>query len=52
MGLWDVEDPTFSLDNRLTDGRKVVSLKFRPPFTPQDDPWYSFLLEAESTLVP
>jgi hypothetical protein len=37
------------LDNRLTDGGKVVSLTRRPPFTPQEDSWYSFLLEAEST---
>jgi hypothetical protein len=34
IGLWDVEDSTFSLDNRLTDGDKVVSLTRRPPFTP------------------
>jgi hypothetical protein len=37
------------LDNRITDGGEVVSLTRRPPFTPQDDSWYSFLLEAEST---
>jgi hypothetical protein len=42
--LWDVEAPTFSLDNRLTDGDKVASLKRRPPFTPQEDSWYSLLL--------
>jgi hypothetical protein len=36
------------LDSRLTDGSKVVSLTRRPPFTPQKDSWYSFLLEAES----
>jgi hypothetical protein len=47
IGLWDVEAPTFSLDNRLTDGGKVVSLTRWPPFTPQEDSWYSFLLEAE-----
>jgi hypothetical protein len=34
------------LDNRLTDGGKVVGLTRRPPFTPQEDSWYSFLLEA------
>jgi hypothetical protein len=33
IGLWDVEGPTFSLDNRLTDDGKVVSLTHRPPFT-------------------
>jgi hypothetical protein len=36
-------------DSRLTDGGEVVSLTHRPPFTPQEDSWYSFLLEAEST---
>jgi hypothetical protein len=36
------------LDSRLTDGGEVVSLKRRPPFTPHEDSWYSFLLEAES----
>jgi hypothetical protein len=34
MGLWDVEAPTFSLDNRLTDGGKFVSLTRRPPLPP------------------
>jgi hypothetical protein len=29
-----------------TDGSKVVSLTRRPPFTPQENSWYSFLLEA------
>jgi hypothetical protein len=38
------------LDNRLTDGGEVVSLMRQPPFTPQEDSWYSFLLQAESTL--
>jgi hypothetical protein len=36
------------LDNRLTNGGEVVSLTPRSPFTPQEDPWYSVLLEAES----
>jgi hypothetical protein len=40
------------LDNRLTDGGEVVSLMCRPPFTPQDDSWYSFLLKTESTPGP
>jgi hypothetical protein len=40
------------LDNRLIDCCKVVSLTCRPPFTPQEDSWYSFLLEAESTPGP
>jgi hypothetical protein len=37
------------LDKRLTDDGEVVSLTHRPPFTPQEDSSYSFLLEAEST---
>jgi hypothetical protein len=40
------------LDNRLTDGGKVVSLTRRPLFTPQEGWWYSFLLKAESTPGP
>jgi hypothetical protein len=40
------------LDNRLTDGGKVVSLTRRQPFVPQEDSWYSFLLEAKSTPGP
>jgi hypothetical protein len=40
------------LDNRLTDGGKVVSPTRRPLFTPQEDSWYSFLLEDESTPGP
>jgi hypothetical protein len=40
------------LDNRFTDGGQVASLKRRPPFTPQEDSWYSFLLEAELTPGP
>jgi hypothetical protein len=39
IGLWDIEAPTVSLDNRLTDGGKVVSLMCRP-------------LETESTPGP
>jgi hypothetical protein len=37
------------LDNWLKVGGEVDSLTRRPPFTPQEDSWYSFLLEAEST---
>jgi hypothetical protein len=40
------------LDNQVTDGGEVVSLTSRPPFTPQEDSWYSLLLEAESTPEP
>jgi hypothetical protein len=39
------------LDNRLTDGAEVVSLTRRPsaPY-PQEDSWYSFLLEVEAPM--
>jgi hypothetical protein len=41
------------LDNRLTDGGEVVSLTRRPAtLYPQEDSWYSFLFEAESTPGP
>jgi hypothetical protein len=36
------------LDNRLTDGGEVISPTHRPPFSPQEDSWYSFLLDAAS----
>ena len=39
------------LDNLLTDG-KVVSPMRRPHFTPQENSWYLFLLEAELTPGP
>jgi hypothetical protein len=42
----------YFLDNQLTDGGEVVSLTLRPPFTPQQDSSYSFLLEAESNARP
>jgi hypothetical protein len=50
-GPWGCEAlrVSYLLDSRLTDGGKVVSLMCQPPFTPQEDLWYSFLLEAEST---
>jgi hypothetical protein len=53
-GLWSCEMlklPHF-LDNRLTDGGKVVNVTRRPPFTTQENFWYSLLLEAESTPGP
>ena len=31
---------------------KVVSPRHRPPLLPGEDPWYLFLLEAESTPGP
>jgi hypothetical protein len=42
------------VNNRLTDGNEVVSRMRRPSFPspPQEDSWYSFLFEAESTSGP
>jgi hypothetical protein len=40
------------IDNRLTDGGKVVSLTRRSHVTSQEHSRYSFLLEAVSTLGP
>jgi hypothetical protein len=40
------------LENRHTDGGNFISLTLRPPFTHQEDSWYSFMLEAESTPEP
>jgi hypothetical protein len=42
----------YFLDNQLTDGGEIVSLRHRLPFIPQEDTWYSFLLEAEWTTGP
>jgi hypothetical protein len=50
-GLWDIEATTFFRQSAKNDG-KVVSITRRPPFTPQEYPWYSFLIEAKSTLGP
>jgi hypothetical protein len=41
-----------ALDNRLTDGGKVVRLNAPAAFYPQENSWYSFVLEAESTPGP
>jgi hypothetical protein len=37
------------LDSLLTDGGEVISLTSRPPYYLQEESWYSFLLETEST---
>jgi hypothetical protein len=34
------------LDSRLTESGEVVSLTRRPPFAPQEDSWYPFLLRG------
>jgi hypothetical protein len=38
IGLWDVEAPMFSLENRLTDGGKFVSLSSCSPLPPNRFP--------------
>jgi hypothetical protein len=41
------------LNNRLTNGGEAVSLMRQPAaLEPQEDSWYSFLLESESTPGP
>jgi hypothetical protein len=40
------------LNSQPTNGGEVVSFTPRPPFTPQEDSWYSFLLEPESAPGP
>jgi hypothetical protein len=52
IGLSDVEAPTFCLDNRLTDGGEVISPTRLSLFTPEENSWYSFLLEVESITRP
>jgi hypothetical protein len=37
------------IDSRFTDRGEVVSLTRPPRFTPQENSWYSFLLDIEST---
>jgi hypothetical protein len=51
IAVQTVEAPTFS-DIRLIDGGMILSLTCRPLFYSQEDSWYSFLLEAESTPGP
>jgi hypothetical protein len=41
--------PAHFLDNRFTNGGEVVSLMHGPHLYPQEDLWYSLLLEAELT---
>jgi hypothetical protein len=38
----DMSKLQYFLDNRLTDGSKIVSLKRRPPFTPREIPGIHF----------
>jgi hypothetical protein len=53
-GPYDCEISMLShvLDRRLTDVVELISFTRRLPFTPQEDSWYSFLLQEESTPGP
>jgi hypothetical protein len=51
IGLWEAKAVIFS-ESQLTDGSEVVIRTCQPPFTLQEDFWYSFLLEAQSTPGP
>jgi hypothetical protein len=51
IGLWHVEAPTFSIQS--AHRRRWNCQTYAPAaLYPQEDSWYSFLLEAESTLRP
>jgi hypothetical protein len=41
--------PLNFLENRLTDGDEALQPYAPAALYPQEDSWYSFLLEAEST---
>jgi hypothetical protein len=44
--------PHFLLDIQFTDGGTVVSYVLAALYPSQEDAWYSFLLEAQSTPGP
>jgi hypothetical protein len=51
QGLQEVVAPRI-LRQLAHECGKVVSLMHRPPLRPTEQPWYSFLLEAEETPGP
>ena len=51
LGLQEVQAPRI-YSQSAHEGGKVVSPTYRPPLPPRGYPWYSFLLEAESTPEP
>jgi hypothetical protein len=51
LGLHKVEVPKTS-GQSAHEGGKVVSPTHRQPFPPRGYPWYSFMLEAQSTSGP
>jgi hypothetical protein len=44
--------PWVGFETMIPAFQRAKTLTRRPPFTPQEDSWYSFLLEAESTPWP
>jgi hypothetical protein len=48
---WEMLSISHCLDNQLTDGGGVSFTRW-PSFTPKEDSWYTFLLEADSTPGP
>jgi hypothetical protein len=42
----------YCIDNELTDEGEIVNLTRRSRFIPQEDSWYSFVLEAKLTPGP
>ena len=46
LGLQNVEAPRMFRQS-THEGGKVASPTHRPPLQPREDPWYSFMLEAE-----
>jgi len=51
LGLQKVEAPRISRQS-THEGGEAVSLTHQPPLPPGRYPWYSFLLETESTTGP
>jgi hypothetical protein len=47
-GVQEVEAPRISRQS-AHEGGKIASPTLRPPLPPSEDPWYSFLVEAESS---
>jgi hypothetical protein len=47
LGSLDRRD---SMEKTHVDGRMVLKSRLEAALYPQEDSWYSFLLEAESTL--
>jgi hypothetical protein len=51
LDLLEVEAPRI-LGQLVHEGSKAVNITHQLPLSPKEDPWYSFLLEAELTPRP